>query len=233
MKKITIVNWPKAVGRLFDIQITKGNTAAPYEPFLAEPIDTIEIPIEEIKAIEGVEDVGAAIDPLMCNGIYKINDRKYFIQTCKELVLTGDEPYIDVYSYNGMRGVSIMYILDGKYNRANAICTDTTKTTSGDLTANSMWVGANNNSNLYWIGILDSLGYLSTIEHFRNFLARRYAKGYPVRVLYRLATPKVTDITDVFTDDMKLKVQSGGTIRFVEKNGMSVKSTISYVTRRT
>jgi hypothetical protein len=129
-----------------------------------------------------------------------------------------------------MNGVSIQYLLDTHYNRAKAICTDTDKTKESDTTINSMWLGASNTF-IYWIGVLDYLG-LSNVEEFRAYLTRRYENGNPVRIIYKLATPKVSDITEAFKNGYKIQVESGGTLIPVNENELPVPSNIAYVTRK-
>jgi hypothetical protein len=50
--------------------------------------------------------------------------------------------------------------------------------------------------------------------------------------LEALATPIVTDITDLFTEDNSIEVQGGGVLRFVNEKEMAVPNTIGYVTRK-
>jgi ABC-type transport system involved in cytochrome c biogenesis ATPase subunit len=53
-----------------------------------------------------------------------------------------------------------------------------------------------------------------------------------VWIKYELATPIVTDITDLFTEDNAIQIQQGGIIRFVNANEMAVPNTVGYVTRK-
>ena len=217
------------VDSIFKPIVTKDVYISEFKPYRAEPIDTLEIPIDEIKA--RVEGFGLGIDDTDYNGIYKEGNEIYYKQVCKELVLTGAEPNITLYPYSGMNGVSFFSILDTSYNRTKAICTDTDKTKISDLTSNSMWVGANNTI-LYWLGILDILG-MTTVDEFRTYLANRYSNGDPVRIIYKLATPIITDITDLFPADSDVfEVEGGGYWRFENDNELPVPSTIQYVTRK-
>lgn len=189
-------------------------------------IDTFTIPVEAIEA--RVEGFGLGIDSTDYNYIECIDDKKQYVQVCKEIILTGEE-VIREYIFKEMNGVSIPAILDVVYTRAKAICTDTEKTLSSGTTQNSMWVGVNNRT-IYWVGILDILG-LSTVEEFKVYLANRYANGNPVKIIYKLATPIVTDITDLITSDIFMQVEGLGTITAVNEYEYAVPTTIKYVQR--
>jgi hypothetical protein len=73
---------------------------------------------------------------------------------------------------------------------------------------------------------INTLAY-ETVEEFKSYLASE-----PLTVMYALATPEVTDITHLFTEDNAIEVEGGGTIKFVNENELAVPSTIQYVTRK-
>lgn len=48
-------------------------------------------------------------------------------------------------------------------------------------------------------------------------------------IVYELATPIVTDISDILTSDNYIEVERGGTITAVNENGFDVPSVITYM----
>lgn len=52
----------------------------------------------------------------------------------------------------------------------------------------------------------------STNVAWKAYLAEQYAAGTPVTLVYAIATPTVTDVTEIVPDDNLIRVEEGGTI---------------------
>ena len=205
----------------YRVKLQRGNTTTEYTPY-REPIS---YPIPE--AVQALEGYGLGIDATDYNYIECIDDKKRYVQKVKEIVLTGSEKMY-LYTYNNTNGIRIIDCLDEGYNRAKAICSDTDKMTGSDFKPNAMWVGVNGNKSIYWVGILDILG-ITTVDEFEAYLADRYAKENPVRIIYKLATPIETYLPEAF--DNFIKVEGGGTLEFVNEHKNAVSSTIKYTVK--
>lgn len=95
-------------------------------------------------------------------------------------VLTVDRIYLRLtssmdirsYSYSGSSGIFVNNILDDNYNRTDGFCSHSRIILLGEtpsiLPGALMWIGSANKS-IYWIRILDELGF-STIEEFKSWL---------------------------------------------------------------
>lgn len=68
----------------------------------------------------------------------------------------------------------------------------------------------------------------SSAASWKAHLAELYSAGTPLTLVYALAEPIVTDISDILTADNLLTVEGGGTITFVNENGSAVPSSITY-----
>ena len=211
-----------------------------YSPVLAEVTDNYELVDSKVTAIrsysaDGILKANYLIPEALQGtgkGIEGYSDttdfeRGKFIQKTETLVI-GPEKIGQVtnYDFNGMRGVQFGERLLQVLNRANGICTDS-DLAGNYLTANSIWIGVNNKI-LYWIGILDILGF-ATIDEFKTYVLDRYYNGNPVTLTYALAEPIETDLTE--TISTYLKVEEGGYIEFVNDDSKAVPSSISYLRR--
>lgn len=76
------------------------------------------------------------------------------------------------YSYSGSSGIFVNNILDDNHNRTDGFCSHSRIILLGEnpsiLPGALMWIGSANKS-IYWIRILDELGF-STIEEFKSWL---------------------------------------------------------------
>lgn len=123
-----------------------------------------------------------------------------------DITLTGDEAW-SFYSYKGTYGVfSIM--LPTAESRAYGVSTDGIVVDEASLPtvkdwANVIWAGAGEQNVLYWLGILDILGFTanwvdkaSPTDHektqaildFKNYLRQRHADENPVKIRYISST---------------------------------------------
>lgn len=128
--------------------------------------------------------------------------QRYIDKVWGKVVLDGiSKKANDIYNYSNMKGVVINNVLRENLNRANGICTHSQKVGSY-FSSNAIWCGVGTN-HLFWIGILDILGF-TTIEEFNNWLIAQNNANTPVEIYYQLATPQIIPI-----DNPNIKLLNG------------------------
>ena len=211
-KKIVSIwlrNWCNGTGRVYDIQLERGDTATEYSPYSAKPIDTYDVPMP----VQSIDGYGLGV--LNSRSNFFDESTKRFGKNIVEVVLTGNET-IYSYEYEGMHGVSIA-VLDSNYNRAKGVCSHANVVNNASVAVNNMWLGVSYNANIYWLGIMDLLGFAPTnLTKFKEYLAKQYASGTPVRIIY------VTTNPDSMSYDFVDGVDSNQTYLNVEANGYIV-----------
>jgi hypothetical protein len=148
--------------------LNTGSTAKPYEPY------GYKIPI-----LTAQQTTNIYLGSVQSN------------RQIKKLVLDGTESAY-TYTYNGTNGVALRNVLETNYNHVDGLCTHYPVATSN--VGDSLWIGAGN-ANLYFVGILDIMGY-TTYTQFMQYCADQYAAGTPVTVWYVLATPQTTTVNE-------------------------------------
>jgi hypothetical protein len=204
-----------------------------------QKLDSLEIP-ESARCKFGIDDID--YDYLRI-----VDGRVEKVEVCKEIVLDGTEK-MSVYTTTSRKGVRFENLLTEDYNRAKGICTDSDKvgaySTSTDK--NFIWIGLNDGANkqaIFWVDILDVLGFSEIKDQFDKYLKNRYESGNPVRIIYKRNEPNVTDVTaDIiaanpkFSDPkkmFKLLIEGGlGRTRFVNEHEMPLPNTVWYVKRK-
>ncbi len=184
-----------------NIQIEYGENATTYEPYKE---DIYELP-------EAVE---------LGLGKYVDIANKKIVDNSVTFVLNGASGnfFTNYYGYVGFHGVSFGNILSEKENRTvNGVCTDATvtKNVGTNSKVSDMWLGVNDRG-IYWLGILDKLGFTSTwadvsnpttdekkqaVSDFNIYLAERYASGNPVTIRYVPSSKTIATETPIETPD--------------------------------
>lgn len=68
----------------------------------------------------------------------------------------------------------------------------------------------------------------ATIEEFKKQLLVWYTEGNPLEIIYIVATPIITDISDILPADNLLPVETGGTITAINEYNYAVPTKITY-----
>jgi hypothetical protein len=154
-------------------------------------------------------------------------------------VFDGTEDWYDSVSMGNRRDTNYFRLKLGgvDYGVPNLVVSNKYKT--GILTVNNTTLG------------VDVIRSSSTTERFSGFnvvirpedfttlsvsackerLAEWYAAGDPLVVYYVLATPEVTDISDLLPADNLIEVEGGGTITFENEHSIAVPSEVVYQTK--
>ena len=69
----------------------------------------------------------------------------------------------------------------------------------------------------------------TTVDEMKAKLSAWYEAGDPLTVVYILATPEVTDISDLLPADNLIPVEGGGTITFENEYGYDMPNTVTYM----
>jgi len=211
------------VNRIYYPNITRNVYVDEFKPYHAEPIDTFTLPVDAIKA--RVDGFGLGIDSTDYNYIECIDGQWRNWQKCKEIILKGTESWwLQSVNANGIAnfGFNISQLATGNKGR----CSD--RDYDGSLISNATRKGLHIGIDVIYIR--DDA--IKTVSEWKSHLANRYANGNPIKVIYKLVTSIVTDITDLFTEPNKLQVEGGGSIRFVNEHKIAVPNTVAFVTRK-
>ncbi len=212
--RITTLNYSTANNRnakAENIQFEYGNVATEYEPYNGY---TLPIP----QAVQDLDGYGLGISATYHN--YVDWENKRFVQRVGKFVLTGSEPlefYNNRFKLLGFAKTGVhppVICVSNKYVYEPTVTSDgATKTgvlVDGDILC------------------IRDMDYTS-LASFKAYLVEQYANGTPVTIVYALAEPIETDITDLLTADNFIEVEGGGTITMVNDYGYDVPSEITYM----
>lgn len=210
------------VNSVFAPIITKDYYVSEFKPYKAEPIDTFTIPVESIKA--RVDGFGLDKNYIQC-----IDNKFEFVQKKKRAILNSKIGYWEKYVNNTTSGANVYlnaYLDNKKIGYQTSICNAfENKDVAFGSGVSGQYSDHPSLANAYFCSDIP------TLAEWKAWLDAKEASGNPVVLEYELATPIVTDLTDLFTKD-EIEIQQGGTLRFVNEHEMSVPNNIVYVTRK-
>lgn len=194
------------------------STKTDYIPY-REP-QVIEIP-EAVKARDGY---GMGKNYIRCN-----DGKVEYVQAAKSKTMTSSLLW-GAYPQQSLTGAYVYYtdINDKKVRNNTSICSAFENiSTAWAIGASGQYSDHPTNTTLYFCSDIATLG------EWKAWLKTREDNKNPVVIEYELAEPIVTDITHLFPKDSEvLKVEGGGTLRFVNEHKMEVPNTIQYVTKK-
>jgi hypothetical protein len=182
-------------------------------------IDTFEIPEE---ARELIKD---GIDSIYCNRFEFVDDKVNLINQCPKIVLNGSEAW----SENSKAGVNKYFYMIQPEAYVASVCVCDYYEQQPLSTSNTL-VGVNiaTVSGRPSIIVRPENADNMSVADFKAQLAEK-----PITLVVALATPKVTDKTNLFTTtEIKLLIERGGVLRFVNKDKMPVPSSVWFTTRK-
>lgn len=148
--------------------------------------------------------------------IDNINKTAKLYNNVGNFVLTEDMGFV-TYTYNNLLGVQSSLSTDlifENYIRVAGVCSHEKRVGAFySSTGTYMWIGVNN-QRIYWIGILDWLGF-TTITQFKTWLGEQAASGNTVTCMYKLITPVVTNLNydEVTTYYPYTKIYTNATVQ--------------------
>lgn len=207
-----------------NILITKGDNTD-YASYIGT-LGITNIP----EAVRNLEGYGLGINADYYNYVVWRDGRCYFGQSCKKLVFDGTERWFTGgTSSNGIYRVYYPLPLGAAFvSNATAtpcICNHY-DSTSPEQTYKLIEGASLNATNMY---IYDSRYNTNDISLWKAYLAELYAQGNPLTIIYALAEPIETDITDLMTVDNHIAVEGGGTVEFNNEYGYDIPNEINYL----
>lgn len=222
VKDYGIVNPDYSVGRiaLYDsyyntysiknMQIVLGDNDLPYRPYTR---NTLPIP-EAVRPAHGInENVYDYIE--WCED----GTRKSY-KRVKKVVLDGSENWARYSDSDSIRGVGYCYALriTNKKVKGMSNCSHFNRVTMAwDFGKIGDYCDGNSDLNVYFVTSE------TTVEEWKSRLAAN-----PITLVYELATPEVTDISDILPADNYIGVEGGGTLTFKNQFEFDVPSEVTY-----
>ena len=190
----------------FYSMLTKGETAQPYRPFTR---NTLPIP----EAVQALDGYGWGVNESVYN--YIDFEKKQYVQRVGKV----DMGTLNWTISNGIFvSDEITNIRNGEANKApNAICSKYEAVTMGAIAEKTCTISSGGK-----VWVIDS-----TYTDAATFKAAMSG----VMLYYELATPEVTDISDILPADNYIGVEGGGTLTFKNEYEYDVPSEVTYITK--
>lgn len=207
--------------------INPGSTALPFAPYKS---DTRAIP-SEVQALEGY---GLGVDATYCNHISWSEDgsKKTYHKKVFKRVFAGTESGWSRTTTSS--GASRFQYYNTTNKPLSADVTTASPLVCSHLptkSANDTWFdqdGASMQGEMFYVK--DSK--YTTLDEWKAFLVEQNANGTPFTIVYAVATPTETDISNLITSDNMLEVEGGGIIVAENENKMGAATTVTYQLRR-
>lgn len=201
--RVTLKVYTNEVVTIKNIMLKKGSTAQPHTPYVTR---TLPIPAE-VRPANGINENVYDYIEWAEDGSVKKTDR------CKKIVVDGSADEDWVYSTDGLGGFycsafnnsSGNIVLSSRYSPR--IYPWDESETIGITKEGTLWICAPRTS----------------IEEWRSQLASN-----PIEIVYELAEPIITDISNLITADNLIGVEGGGTLTFENEYGYAVPSEVEY-----
>lgn len=209
-----------------NIMLNRGSTALAYIPYFK---NIFRIP----EAVQALDEYGEGIPGGKYN-LLSLEDKKYY-KNVKRSILKGTESVSYANHSAGLNtqqfnvtisdcgsGLVLCDRLPSSWDAAGGILGVTSVSTQLVLGVPKSW--------LTTFGFVD--GTASTyVSSFVAYLKNEYSNGTPVTVVYALATPIETNVSDYFGDDNFIDVEGGGTVTMVNEYEYDVPSVIEYTVK--
>ncbi len=179
---------PLKYDKIQKLQIEYGSAATEFEPYKESITTNIYLP-EPLRKVGDYSDYIDFANGKVVRNIKRVDLKRVY----------------NTYTWVDKLGVQLGNILDNNYSRnANSMSNRESIFVSNAQASHSMWVGANNNY-VYWIGILDYLGF-TTVDEFNAWLAENptyicYTTKNPTEELIELPQLPTFKGTTVYTVD--------------------------------
>lgn len=203
--------------------INPGSTALPFASYKC---DTRAIP-SEVQALEGY---GLGVDTTYCNHISWENGdgvQTYHKMVTKRIFTGTEGGWVVVETKGGGKRFQFYNATD------KPLVVDVAKTSPlvcshlPAKSANETWDnqdGASMQGEMFYI----KDARYTTLDAWRAYLASQHSAGSPFTIVYAVAAPTATDISDLITDDNLIEVEGGGVIVAVNANKQNAPTTITY-----
>ncbi len=192
-------------------------TADDFKPYTRS---TLPIP----ASVQALDGYGWGVSDSVYN--YVDWEKKQFVKQVEKIELDGTEPFAEWTS----GGVVIGLTLDGvnyDYSRGSdvrGVCSHYNVGVGGVAGENAVRFRQGGDMARWYL--VDTA--LTSLAEWKSRLTELYAAGNPVTVMYKLAEPVITDISDLLSEDNYIPVEGGGMITMVNEYEYAVPSEITY-----
>jgi len=198
-----------------NLMVVEGRYDGPYEPYFDKTIINIpkSVTLDDGTNVDlrfarlGTVNINTVINKADTLIVDALNKKVIYKQNLGFVSLP--EAYSTYTSYGTRKGVYFLNIMEQGGERRNGICTHS-RLVGSWFTENSIWMGVNNGTTVYWYDILDLLdladwkdGEQPTEEQrskaltgFNKWLSNEKANNRPVEIIYELRKPIERDITN-------------------------------------
>lgn len=191
-------------------------------------LGSITIPFEAIKA--KIDGFGEMVNNTYYDYIEFVDDKVFGYKVADEIVLNGTEAWQNNGSVTSENNYFLTIVTSDKtkYIKDQAL---SNRYDYCKLTSSNKDTGINgyvsNAFGGFAVGVRPP-----NVTSYNPTSFKAFVKENPITVRLALATPEVTDITDLFTEGNKLQVQQGGAIRFVNEKKMAIPNTVAFIKRK-
>lgn len=195
-----------------ELMLYEGSTALPYRPYRH---DTLPIP----EAVQALDGYGDGVNESVYN--YIDFEAKQFVKRVGKIVLDGSADEVIRIGVSGSEYTLFYVNMGGNYSYSYSPAI-----TNYDLSYEIAWDA---DSAHFYVSI-DSVMFAipnsmaTSLETVRAHLASN-----PLVVYYELATPVVTDISDLLSEDNFIGVEGSGTITMINQYKYNVPSEIAFM----
>ena len=206
--RVSVAESANGIDKTLYPTINYGDTALPFTPYAEyEPL-----PIPE--AVQALDGYGFGVDAEYHNYI-DWEAKKYHNEVITKVI--GGTYGWWAGSTNGGGIRFQMRPFPAMKANSNVVCDKYATTTTQDSWNNIEGISSNGDT----LQIKDDR--FTTVSELKAHLAEN-----PITVVYALATPEVTDISDILSDDNFIRVEGGGTITAVNEFGLDAPTEIIY-----
>ena len=192
-----------------DVKVELGTIATPYTPYFKR---IFEIP----EAVQALGGYGWGVNESIYN--YIDYEKKQFVKRVEKVVFDGSADENITIGMLGTEFTLFKFGISGAYNYSPAIINQ-------DVPYK---VSFNANDAHFYVNEGEVLFVLSNSIATDVATLKTYLASNPIEVIYELAEPIVTDISDILPLDNYIEVEGGGSVTMVNEHEYAVPSAITY-----
>ena len=180
-----------------DIQVEISDAPTPYEPY--KPIQTLTIPtpngLPAVPASENGNYTDSSGQQWICDEVDFV--KGLYVQRCGKIVYDGTEEWG---MHTGTNNETFTNLIpEGKHGgsyKSNLVCSHASIVTSSWDKVENAGKFASSSSVIMQFGYIASKGTYGSKDAWKSYLAEQYANGTPITVIYELAEPIETPLSD-------------------------------------
>ena len=202
--------------------VAKSSATVPYVPYQEH---TLPIPVE----VQSLDGYGLGVNEEFYNHVvWESNNTVILNRQVKRIVFDGTESWLKVQTTHAP---VFRYLLEDEVIVDKHIQSHF-ESNSGIALSNEVfgarvYYDSSTGKGVFNVRPTNYADY-ATAEDWKAQVAEWYAAGKPLELVYTLATPIITDISDLITADNLIGVEGNGTLTFENEYGYAVPSEVTY-----